>query len=118
MMEQEGAMRESFPEFDLLRELEDARFVRLTAPETGLTLEDAYCAMHHGELREAAERRGWKAAADTIRAGRARPRENTGGQAASTAANDPRRMTKEQREELKKRIYDAKAQGKALPYGG
>ena len=36
---------------------------------------------------------------------------------ASIGSSDPRQMTREQREELKKRIYQAKAQGKKLPYG-
>lgn len=115
---QERAMRERYPRFDLQREMEDRQFVRLTAPETGLTLEQAYCALHHRELSEEAARISLKAATDTVKAGRMRPRELSGGQAASTQNSDPRNMSRTQREELKKRIYDAKAQGKKLPYGG
>lgn len=118
LLEQERAMRELYPGFDLEREMEDRRFVRLTAPETGLTLEQAYCALHHRQLGEETARRSLKAATDTVRAGRMRPRELPGGQAASSQKSDPRNMSREEREELKKRIYDAKAQGKKLPYGG
>ncbi len=111
-------MRELYPGFDLQREMEDRQFIRLTAPETGLTLEQAYCALHHRQLGEETARRSLKAATDTVKAGRMRPRELSGGQAASTRKSDPRSMSRAQREELKKRIYDAKAQGKKLPYGG
>ncbi len=118
LLEQERGMRELYPGFDLQREMEDRQFIRLTAPETGLTLEQAYCALHHRQLDEETARRSLKAATDTVKAGRMRPRELTGGQAASTQKSDPRSMSRAQREELKKRIYDAKAQGKKLPYGG
>jgi len=118
LLEQERAMRELYPGFDLQREMEDRQFIRLTAPETGLTLEQAYCALHHRQLGEETARRSLKAATDTVKAGRMRPREHPGGQAASSRKSDPRSMSREEREELKKRIYDAKAQGKKLPYGG
>lgn len=118
LMEQEKELRARFPDFSLAQAMEDPRFIRLTAPNTHLTLEEAYCALHYRELGQEAALRGARAAADTVRAGRARPKENPGGQAASTTENDPKKMTKQQREELKKRIYDAKAQGKKLPYGG
>lgn len=118
LLGQESMMRERYPGFDLQREMEDRQFVRLTAPETGLTLEQAYCALHYRQLGEETARRSLKAATDTVKAGRMRPRELSGGQAASTEKSDPRKMSRAQREELKKRIYDAKAQGKKLPYGG
>lgn len=118
MLEQAGLMRERYPEFDLTAAMEDERFIRLTAPHTGLSLEDAYCAMNYGRMREKAARGSLEAAANSVRAGYARPKENSGKQAASRTVSDPKTMTKEQREALKKRIYDAKAQGKKLPYGG
>lgn len=118
MRRQEAQMRERYPGFDLERELENERFVRLTAPHTGLSLEDAYCAIHYNELKEAEARKSLCAIAGAVRAGDKRPREISGRQSPSRSASDPKMMSREEREALKKRIYEAKAQGKKLPYGG
>ena len=115
--QQEAALRQSVPDFDLRRELENPEFLRLTAPHTGLSLEEAYYAAHHRELGQRLAQASLVSAVQAVSAGRARPRELRGGQSASAASSDPRQMTREQREELKKRIYQAKAQGKKLPYG-
>ncbi len=118
LVEQEAELRASFPDFDLLTAMEDPAFVRLTAPHTGLSLADAYYALHRREIGEATARSSLEAAAKAVRSGMSRPRELSGNQAASTAISDPRNMSREQREALKQRIYQAKAQGKKLPYGG
>ena len=115
--QQEEALRQSVPDFDLERELENPAFLRLTAPHTGLSLEEAYYAVHHRELGQRLARASLESAVQAVSAGRARPRELRGGQSASAGSGAPRQMTREQREELKKRIYQAKAQGKKLPYG-
>lgn len=117
LMRQEAELRDSFPDFELLSALEDPAFIRLTAPHTGLSLTDAYYALHHREIGEATARKSLEAAVSAVRSGQYRPRELDGGQAASTGANDPRSMSREQREALKKRIYEARAQGKKLPFG-
>lgn len=117
LRQQEEVLRQSVPDFDLARELENPTFLRLTAPHTGLRLEEAYYAAHHRELGERLARASLVTAAQAVSAGRARPRELRGGQSASCGSSAPRQMTREQREELKKRIYQAKAQGKKLPYG-
>lgn len=118
LRQQEEELRKRVPDFTLTRELENPTFLRLTAPHTGLRLEEAYYATHHREMEERIARASLESAAQAVRAGRARPRELRGGQSASTGSGDPRQMTREQREELKKRIYQARAQGKKLPYGG
>lgn len=115
---QERYMKAKYPDFELSKAMEDERFLRLTAPHTGLSLEDAYCALHYAEIRESEARKSLMAVSNSVRAGELRPRENTGRQSASKISDDPRTMTREQREALKKRIYDAKAQGRKLPYGG
>lgn len=115
--QQEEALRRSVPDFDLAREMKNPTFLRLTAPHTGLSLEEAYYAVHHRELGQRLAQASLISAVQAVSAGRARPRELRGGQSASIGGNDPRQMTREQREALKKRIYQAKAQGKKLPYG-
>lgn len=115
---QEQAMREKYPDFNFAEAMEDERFIKLTAPHTGLSLEDAYCAMHYAEIREQEARNSLQAVTRSVQAGRERPAEISGRQSASRSSADPRTMSREQREALKKRIYEAKAQGKKLPYGG
>ena len=117
LYQQEAALRQSVPDFDLRRELENPEFLRLTAPHTGLSLEEAYYAAHYREMGQRLAQASLVSAVQAVSAGRVRPRELRGGQSASAASSDPRQMTREQREELKKRIYQAKAQGKKLPYG-
>ena len=117
-MGQAAALRESFPEFSLEREMEDPEFLRLTAPHTGLTLADAYYALHREEIGAMAARRSLEALTRAVSYGGARPREIAGNMAASSMTADPRSMSRDEREALKKRIYEAKAQGVKLPYGG
>lgn len=111
------ALRRKLPDFQLERELENPDFLRLTAPHTGLSLEDAYYALHHRELMERISRESRLKAAMAVSSGMARPRELPGGQGASLSGSDPGKMTRQEREELKKRIYEARAQGRKLPYG-
>lgn len=115
---QEAALKESFPEFSLELEMEDPEFLRLTAPHTGLTLADAYYALHRDEIGAMAARRSLEALTRAVSCGGARPREIAGNMAASSMTADPRGMSKDEREALKKRIYEAKAQGRKLPFGG
>lgn len=60
------------------------------------------------EIRRHLEELAYQAAA---------PREIAGNMAASSMTADPRSMSRDEREALKKRIYEAKAQGRKLPYG-
>ena len=117
LKQQAEAMRQNFPDFDLARELENREFLKLTAPHTGLSLEEAYYALHHRELAENMAKAGALSAAKALSSGAARPRELKGGQAALTSSGDPSQMSRQEREALKKRIYQASAQGKKLPYG-
>lgn len=110
-------LKKTVPEFDLERELENPSFLRLTAPHTGLSLEQAYYALHHGEIERRLARESMLLAVRAVKAGSLRPSELQGGQGASTGCADPKTMSREQRQALRKRIYEASAQGKKLPYG-
>lgn len=117
LMLQAQGMKQRFPDFELLTELEDPVFVKLTAPQIGLNLESAYIARHWKELDRAAAEKSLEAVTRSIRSGAARPRELRGSQAASSVQADPGSMSRKQREELKKRIYDAAALGQKIPFG-
>ena len=101
-------LKQRFPDFDLRKEMENETFRRLTAPNSGLTLEAAYYAVHHAELEPQAMAYGIQRArtqmSQTLQANRARPVEGAmkQGQPANVAI-DPRSMTREQRQQLKER---------------
>ena len=119
-LEQQGeALKATFPNFDLRQELQDQRFARLTAPGVGLSVEDAYYAIHRNEIQSAAsqviaQKTAEKIAA-SIQAGQQRPTENgTSAQAPSVTTFDYRNASKEQREALKRQIREAAARGEKV----
>ena len=117
LLEQAEQLRSRAPDFDLLRALEDPAFLRLTAPHSGVSPEDAWYALHRAEISEAAARKSLQALSRSLRTQAARPRENHGGGGGAAVNRDPRSMSRQEREELKKRILEAKAQGRKLSVG-
>lgn len=119
LVQQEAAMRELVPDFDLRRELENPTFARLTAPGVGISVQDAYFAVHRKEMQEQIQRQATQETAQklaaSIQANQGRPRENgTSAQAQSTGQVDYRHMPRQQREELKERIRMAAARGEKV----
>ena len=119
-LERQGeAMKAAFPGFDLRRELQNPAFARMTAPDVGIPVEDAYYAVHRGEIQSAAmqvtAQKTAQMISDSIRSGQLRPVENgAASQGASVSRFDYRSATKQQREELKRRIRQAGARGETL----
>ena len=107
--QQAEAMKKVFPNFDLRTELQNPNFVRMTSPNVGISVEDAYYACHRKELQTAAmqvaaQKTAQKISND-IQAGNRRPSENgTTGQAPSVTTFDYRNASPEQRAALKDRI--------------
>jgi len=110
-------MREVFPGFDLKRELRDPRFAALTAPGMGVSVEDAYYALHRRELQAAsmqvAAQRAAQKLASSIQSAARRPVENGAG-SASPAGLGTQGMTRQQREQLRQRIHNAAALGEKI----
>ena len=124
---QAEAFKAAVPDFDLRTELSDPTFARLTSPNVGLSVEDAYFAMHRQEIQQAqaqqaraavqaAAAQTKAAVANSIQAGQRRPTENTATTQAGSvlSVNDPKNMTPQQRAELKARIRQAAAKGVIL----
>jgi len=117
--QQAEAMKALFPGFDLRSALDDPAFARMTAPDVGISVEDAFYALHRSEIQSAAMQVAAQKTAqmlsDTIRSGQMRPAENgTRSQGASVTGFDYRAATPEQRSALKKRIRDAAARGEKI----
>ena len=77
---QAAALKQQIPEFDLERELQNEQFYRMTLPEGGLNVEQAYYALHHNEIMQArvsaAAQRTAQALSASIQSGRSMPAEN------------------------------------------
>lgn len=109
-LEKQGEeMKKVFPNFDLRQELKNPAFARMTSPNVGISVQDAYYAVHRQEIMAAsaqvtAQQTAIKTA-NAIRSGSLRPQENgTTGQAPSVSSFDHRNMTPEQRKDLRRRI--------------
>ena len=119
-LERQGeAMKAMFPGFDLRKELQNPAFARMTAPDVGVSVEDAYYALHRGEIQSAAmqvtAQKTAQMISDSIRSGALRPVENgAASQGATISTFDYRGASREQREALKRRIRDAGARGEKL----
>ena len=119
-LEQQGeALKKVFPNFDLRTELQNPKFAQMTSPNSLMSLEDAYYAVHRKEIEAArsqviAQKTAEKFS-NAIQAGSRRPDENgTSGQAPSVTTFDYSKASKEQRESLKRQIYAARARGEKL----
>lgn len=119
-LQQQGeAMKKAFPNFDLMTELKNPTFARMTSPSGGVSVEDAYYAVHRKEIQEAAmqvtAQKTAEQMANAIRSGQSRPVENgTQAQAPSVTSFDYAHASKEQRDALKRRIRDAAARGQKI----
>jgi hypothetical protein len=119
-LEQQGdAMKKVFPNFDLRKELENPAFFRMTSPNVGISVEDAYYAVHRNEIQTAAmqvtAQKTAEKISNSIQSGSRRPDESgTSSQAPSVSTFDYRNASREQREAIKKRIREAAARGEKL----
>ena len=117
--EQGQAMKKVFPNFDLRKELQNPVFARMTSPSGGISVEDAYYAVHRNEIQTAAMQATAKATAqkisNSIQAGQRRPDENgVSGQAPSVTTFDYRNASREQREAFKKDLKARLARGEKV----
>ena len=119
-LEQQGnELKKTFPTFDLRTELQNPAFARMTSPNVGISVEDAYYAVHRNEIQAAAmqvtAQKTAQKISNSIQAGQRRPDEaGTSGQAPSVTSFDYRNASPEQRAALKKRIIAEAAQGRKV----
>ena len=107
------------PGFDLATELKNPAFLRMTAPNVGISVRDAYYAVHHDEMQAAAMQATAKATAqnisNNIQARQRRPDENgISGQAPSATTFAYNKRSPEQREAFKKELREKWARGEKV----
>lgn len=104
------ALKRELPSFDLKAEMQNPQFVRMTSPEGGLTVAQAFHALHYREIEQAKAQQAAKDAAralsNAIQSGRQMPRENgaTGKAASSVAPKLYSQMNPAERAEYKRRL--------------
>lgn len=107
------------PGFDLQTELKNSVFLRMTSPNVGISVRDAYYAVHHDEMQTAAMQATAKATAqnisNNIQARQRRPDENgISGQAPSATTFDYSKASPEQREAFKRDLRARMARGEKV----
>ena len=112
-------MKKVFPNFDLRRELQNPAFARMTSPNVGISVEDAYYAVHRNEIQTAAMQATAQKTAqkisNSIQAGAKRPSEaGASGQAPSVTTFDYRQASQKQREDFKKDLRARWARGEKV----
>ena len=117
--QQSEAMKKVFPNFDLRTELKNPAFARMTSPNIGISVEDAYYAIHRNEIQTAAmqvtAQKTAEKISNAIQSGSRRPDESgASSQAPSVSTFDYRNASMAQREALKRRIREAAARGEKL----
>jgi hypothetical protein len=102
--------KQLYPDLDLMAEMNNPTFARLTAPGVGVDVRTAYEVVHRDELRGAemqfAAQKSAERMANAVRANGMRPVENgmSSRQNSSPVKTDPRTLTKQDREEIKRRV--------------
>lgn len=119
-LQQQGEeLKKMFPSFNLDQELQNPVFFRMTSPNVGISVQDAYYAVHRDEIQrasmQATAQRVSEKMSNSIQSGMRRPVENGAQtQPASVSSFDYRNATRAQREELKKQIQRAAARGEKI----
>lgn len=104
LQQQAEAMKATVPGFNLREEMQNPDFVRLTSPQQGLSVDQAYYLVHRKEL-EAGARMASSQLARAQAANASRPTEN--GLIRSAAVDiraDPSKWSKADREEVRRRV--------------
>lgn len=119
-LEQQGqAFKAIVPNFDLRSEMQNPTFARLTSPSVGLSVEDAFYAVHRKEMQaqsmQVAAQQATQMISNAIQSGTHRPDETgTTSQAPSVSKFDYKNATPAQRKALKDEIRRAAAEGRKI----
>jgi len=117
--QQSEAMKKVFPNFDLRTELQNPAFARMTSPNVGISVEDAYYAVHRNEIQTAAmqvtAQKTAQKISNAIQAGSRRPVEaGTSSQAPSVTTFDYSKASRDQRDAFKKDLRERMARGEKV----
>lgn len=110
IVSQAEAVKQMYPDFDLMREMDNPDFARLTSPDVGVDVRTAYEVIHNTEIQQQtmayAVSKSQEKLTNAIAAQGARPAEN-GASGTNQAVNpyaDPRGLTPAARAEIRRRV--------------
>lgn len=114
--EQAKEVQEFDPDFDVDMEIaNNPAFARMTSPQIGMSVADAYFATHRKEILAARDQaqaqQAITAVANTIRAGQSRPRENGTAMPSTIEPKDYRAMSPSERQAFKNELKKRWARG-------
>jgi hypothetical protein len=102
------ALKAIYPGFDLMHEMDNPKFQRLTSPNVGISVRDAYELIHKDDIQAAtmqyAVQKSAEKLAQSVQANAARPAENGSTQNSVTVKTDPRTFSKQDRDEIRRRV--------------
>lgn len=107
---QAEAVKQLYPSFDLMTEMQNPQFARLTAPGVNVDVRTAYEVVHNAEIQSAgmqvAAQKSAERVANAVRANGTRPMENgmNSQQTVSPVKADPRTLTKADLAEINRRV--------------
>ena len=107
LQQQAAALKQKYPSFDLNKEMQNPAFFRMTSPGGGMSVEDAFWAIHHTELAQARQAQTAQAVASalskSVQAGRTMPTENGTRARSSTGVSNKlySQMSAEERRQYK-----------------
>ena len=111
LMRQGEELKNMFPDFDFFKEMENEQFRQMTSPQMGMTVEQAYYAIHGKDLMPQMMSYGMQRAQNqmgqTLQAQRARPAEgamNGKNPAAAEPALNPAALSRPERARLKEYV--------------
>jgi hypothetical protein len=105
MLQQEAQLKQQFPGFNLQKELQNPQFLRWTSPQFGMSVKDAFFALHSDEIQKQgmqfAGQQAAQAVAASVRSNAFRPTENAAGANAMAGMRvDVTQMSEEQLDEI------------------
>ena len=111
-------LKKIFPQFDLMTEMQNPTFRNMTAPGVGVSVKDAYYAIHHEELGPQMMAYGMNRAkqqmGQTLQAQRRRPAEGAmrgAGPAAAEMNVDFSKLSRKERDEYRRQVHAGKKGG-------
>lgn len=109
LVRQAEGMKATYPGFDLMAEMQNPDFVRLTRPGTDVDVRTAYEVVHKNEIWSGAmanaTRQGAQKVANSVAAQARRPQEpGSDGQGSADIRQDPGKLTRKDMEEIARRV--------------
>ena len=103
--QQAQQLQQQFPNFNLQAELQNEKFLHWTSPQVGMSVKDAYFALHADEIQKQgmqyAGQQSAQAVMASVRSGAMRPQENATGMSPTGGMRvDVSKMTEEQLDEI------------------